>query len=61
MAAQWQQLFQQDVHFSKLAPVSEESLIRAAIPPAVLTEVTSHTVFVWKKPSIEMGSRPDRQ
>jgi 2-polyprenyl-3-methyl-5-hydroxy-6-metoxy-1,4-benzoquinol methylase len=46
-----QQLFHENIHFSKLVHLSEESLRQAAIPTNVLTKLTSNTVFAWRKPA----------
>lgn len=48
---QLQQLFLENIHFSKLVHLSEESLRQAAIPTNVLTKLTSNTVFAWRKPA----------
>jgi hypothetical protein len=41
--------FGQDVHFSRKVSLREDELSRAGIPTSVLTEVSSHTVFVHQR------------
>jgi predicted SAM-dependent methyltransferase len=50
LKSQLYELFQQDVHYSKLVQLSNETLRQAAVPLSVIKQMTSHTVFVWRKP-----------
>jgi phosphoglycolate phosphatase len=48
---QLRRLFKREVHFSQIVQITEGALQRAVVPVSVLTEITSHTVFVWRKSS----------
>ena len=52
---QLHELFHQDVHYSKLVQLSDETLQQAAVPLNVTKQVTSHTVFVWRKPVLAVN------
>lgn len=45
-------LFGTDVHFSQLASIAPARVRAAGLPSGVLADVSSHTVFAWRKPPV---------